>query len=72
MYVCVCSMFGTAWVPKYRKKGVAEISNIGNLEESLLALNPCWHSEPTKRSKCGWSVGLPIYLSSYPSIFLSI
>ena len=69
-------------IPVVPHKAVAEVSNIGNLQERLVVVNPGWQSESTDGPKGAWgllsfslflSLSLTLYLPTYlSSIYLSI
>ena len=62
-------------IPVVPHKAVAEVSEIGNLQERLVVVNQEWQSESTDGSKGGWSLKLSIYLSilsTHLAIYLSV
>ena len=85
MYVCIY-LYTHQHIPVVPRKGVAEVSTIGNPKESLVVVNQGWQSEATDGSKGDWSLSLflslsltinlptylPISLSLYLTISLSI
>ena len=51
IYVCICIYIYThQHIPVVPRKGVAEVSTIGNLKESLVVVNQGWQSEATDGS----------------------
>jgi len=45
-------------IPVVTHKAAAEVSNMGNLQEGLVAVNHGWQSESTDGPKGGWSFGV--------------
>ena len=63
-------------IPVVPHKAVAEVSNMGNLQERLVVVNPGWQSESTDGPKGAWgllsfsSFSLFLWLSTYLPIYL--
>ena len=55
MSYVVLTLSNTHTVPVVPHKVVAEVSEIGNLEEKLVVVNHGWQSESTDAPEGGWS-----------------
>ena len=72
VYVMGLGCILTIYIPVVPHKAVAEVSMIGNPEDSLVVANHGWQSKPTHGLNDGWSVGLSVCLSICQSIYSSI